>query len=108
MRNGTPTWHPENPGEKLAVKRPDHLINIVRDDEQLTEEVGARLARWASGNAVDPIDAFAKLTARKIKELSGPELQDWWNSTLDERTTLKIPKAREDKMADAVAKKVAG
>lgn len=58
---GVPEWHPELPGEKLAVKRPDHLEKLVPDGEQLSEEIGARLATWARGDG--PKAAVAKPTA---------------------------------------------
>lgn len=46
---GVPTWQPENPGEKLAVKRPGQFEKIVPDGAQLTEQIGAAMARWAQG-----------------------------------------------------------
>lgn len=48
---GVPRWHPENPGEKLATKIPRYLQPFIKDDEQLSEEIGQRLAEWARGGA---------------------------------------------------------
>jgi hypothetical protein len=46
---GVPAWHPENPGERMAVKRPGQFEKIVPDGAQLSEQIGAALAKWAQG-----------------------------------------------------------
>ncbi len=106
---GVPDWHPENIGERMAVKRPDHLAGVVRDGEQLTEEVGARLAVWASGQnqkleakrETSPIDEYAIELQQKIGT-DGLDL--WWTETSQRRLDLEIPAARLAKMEAAVAK----
>lgn len=116
---GVPTWHPEHPGEKIAVKRPDHLADIVRDGEQLTEEVGARLARWATERNERPA---GKPREKSLADIYALELQDmlkaastegkidelnlWWSNTGERRMALNIEPAREEKMRLAVMKVV--
>lgn len=107
---GVPEWYPDGMGERMAVKRPDHLEGIVRDGEQLSEEMGARLAKWASGKVVasaspvDPIDAYAKQLGRNLKEMTWQELSDWWSETEPQREGF--PRDRLDRMNAAVAKKI--
>lgn len=51
---GVPTWNPEKPGERLMVKLPGYFDGIFRDGEQLNEEHGRAMARWAKGDAAPP------------------------------------------------------
>lgn len=106
---GVPDWHPEGIGERMAVKRPDHLEGILKDGEQLTEEVGARLAKWAAGSAkpLSAIDAYAvHLRAQLDSGVTGQALVDWWDDGIAEREALNIPPDRLAKMAEAVAARV--
>lgn len=105
MSAGVPDWHPENPGERLAVKRNDQLAHIVPDGAQLSQDIGAALARWARGApaqpAADPINDYAKRLAAAIKSGDGAS---FWAETEPERGTLAIPDDRLEKMAAAVTK----
>lgn len=73
--NGTPEWHPENPGERAAIRRPDHLEKLVPDGEQLSEEIGARLATWARGDG--PKGAATKPTTHPPLAAQ-PDAVEFW------------------------------
>lgn len=55
---GVPTWNPEHPGERMAVKVPAHLAWIKDQKGPISRETGRRLAEWAKGgNATGRQDA---------------------------------------------------
>lgn len=49
--NGIPTWNPEFPGEKNMAKIPIFFQEIFSKPEQLSEDIGEKLAAWAAGSA---------------------------------------------------------
>lgn len=57
--NGVPEWKHSNleKGERIAVRRPDQFADILRDGEQLSEDMGEAMARWASGSVTIGFDA---------------------------------------------------
>jgi hypothetical protein len=62
---GVPTWQSEEIGERAMIKLP-HWARAMVKNGPLSEEIGAALARWASGNEQPPIvypdqDARAEL-----------------------------------------------
>lgn len=108
---GVPNWHPVNPGEQMAVKRNDQLERIVPDGQQLSQRIGADLARWARGDGsvtktVDPIDEYAKELGRNLKSMDTKSLAEWWSDTADQRKDF--PSDRLARMDDAVAKAMEG
>lgn len=46
--NGRPNWKPALEGERAMVKLP-HQFQSILPGQQLTEDIGEQLARWASG-----------------------------------------------------------
>lgn len=108
MCRGIPNWHPENPGERMAVKRNDQLERIVPDGATLSQEIGARLAEWAQGGVKDhaaekdPVTEYGRELARMLKS-SVKELAEWWSETADYRASISIPEDRLAKMDQAVA-----
>lgn len=106
---GVPDWHPAGPGERMAVKRPDHMEAIVPDGAQLTEEVGARLAVWAMGSdakqtkKLTPIDQYAKKLGQMLTG-DVDKLTLWWAETGETRMALNIPADRLENMTAAVMK----
>lgn len=46
---GVPTWDPEFPGEKIAVKIPKQFEWLRESRGPMTREVGRKLAEWAQG-----------------------------------------------------------
>lgn len=112
MSRGVPDWDPENPGERMAVKRNDQLERIVPNGAQLSQEVGARLAEWAQGGVKtaapepDPITEYGKTLAANLKSMSGGDFAAWWHDTADYRDGLDIPADRLEKMTDAAVEKM--
>lgn len=49
--NGSPTWQSEMPGEKLMMKLPEQFRQTFNRPQQLDENVGETLVRWAEGSA---------------------------------------------------------
>ena len=84
--DGRPTWRPENPGEKQAVKLPRQFRWLEDYDGPLDENVGKRLAEWAKGGgeAAKLDDAWLKSVEERVtrKEITGAE---WQEVTRDER-----------------------
>lgn len=54
---GVPTWAPELPGERIAVKLPAQFVWLRDHDGPINAAVGARMAEWARGGAVVPAAA---------------------------------------------------
>lgn len=50
---GKPTVHPEEKAAAMMVKNPRQFQSIIKPGEQLSEELGQRMARWALGGSVD-------------------------------------------------------
>lgn len=48
---GIPDWSPLDPGSELITKRPSQFEGVLLDGQQLSEAMGAGMARWASGVA---------------------------------------------------------
>lgn len=107
---GIPNWNPENPGEKMAVKRNDQLARIVPDGAQLSQKIGADLANWARGGAVsvtiDPVTEYGKTLAANLKSMNSTELGEWWSETAPSR--VDFPDDRLAKMDLAVSKALEG
>lgn len=51
---GIPDWRVTDPGTEMVVKRPAQFEQIMRDEKQLTEDMGEAMARWAQGAVVAP------------------------------------------------------
>lgn len=46
---GTPSWASDNDAEQAAMKLPEQFESLFADAPQLSEDIGRRLAEWASG-----------------------------------------------------------
>jgi ABC-type oligopeptide transport system ATPase subunit len=46
---GVPTWHSEEVGERTMIKLPEQFRWLAERNKPLDEQIGAGLARWASG-----------------------------------------------------------
>lgn len=49
MSDGKPDWKPNLPAEKLLVKNPQHMREMLTKYPQLNEDLGELIARWANG-----------------------------------------------------------
>lgn len=50
--NGVPAWQSEFSGERAMMKLPEQFKPIFAKPEQLSEDIGEKLARWAAGAPV--------------------------------------------------------
>lgn len=48
---GVPDWTPLEPGSELVTKRPSQFEGVLKPGAQLSEEMGAAMARWAMGTS---------------------------------------------------------
>lgn len=54
---GVPTWAPELPGERIAVKLPKQFEWLREHRGPIDRRVGAKLAEWARGGSAKPVAA---------------------------------------------------
>lgn len=64
MANGRPTWDSNEPGEKQIIKLPQEYRDIFSSNPQLSEDVGEKLARWASAGVTQKVPTADELIAR--------------------------------------------
>jgi len=57
--NGVPNWAPNEPGEKIMLKLPEHLEGVFKNKGPLSEDTGEALAKWAEGDGKDSPDLEA-------------------------------------------------
>lgn len=109
---GVPTWTSEHPGEKAMMKIPAQFRGIIdRPGQELTEDIGARLAEWARGVVPEArkVDIETLALARDAARGGSDVFKTWWKgATADERadaTTiideLKQLRAEADAEQDA-------
>lgn len=60
--DGVPTWQSDKPGEALTIKLPLQFRPFFSGKQQLSEDIGEKLARWAAGD-----DALAPATKKEIR-----------------------------------------
>jgi hypothetical protein len=51
---GVPTWRPDLPGERMMAKLPKQFGHIFKENQQLSEDIGEQLAKWARGGHQEP------------------------------------------------------
>lgn len=115
--DGVPTWESKYPGERLSMKCP-RQFEWVKQEGQITEAVGQKLAEWAKGTsapkkpasapekrpAVDDFDAdgFLSEVAKFVREVTeGSVLETWWNSPVTTAKRKKLALADQEKSARA-------
>jgi ABC-type dipeptide/oligopeptide/nickel transport system ATPase subunit len=103
---GIPTWKPDNPGEKMAVKLPVQFKDMIRDGEAITEDLGMRLATWAKGDAPKaPESAPVKLSDFQFALATCDTVDDlkatWkdYETRINEADLLDAQKAYKDQLA---------
>ena len=80
---GTPTWNPVLAGEKQMTKLPSYLSTVLNPGgngtgQQLSEDIGEAMAKWASGDDVFGNTLEAIQSASTLAELDAikPRLQE--------------------------------
>lgn len=101
--DGVPSWHPENPGERQAVKLPMQFRWLDEQGGPMDEDIGEKLAKWASGGTkptpADPISDYGRELQAAIK--AGDAVK-FWTDTAERRAALNIPAERLGNMQKAV------
>lgn len=62
--NGVPTWRSDEIGERMMIKMPEQFRALLGDGQQLSEDIGAKMAQWAAGGAVN---RYSELVAEMRK-----------------------------------------
>lgn len=77
---GVPDWSPLDPGSELVTKRPEYFEDILRPGEQLSEEMGAAMARWAQGQKKPPAQELGERALELItlinESMAAEELEE--------------------------------
>lgn len=92
--NGVPLLQPTVPGEKLVVKNPEQFRDWFKDGDQLSEDMGEKLARWAQGgDGADPVDTlvsdYARCTDAKAFENLKARRDELWKKPHPRKHLLK-------------------
>lgn len=122
--DGKPTWESDRPGERLAIKIP-RQFRWVREEGQITEAVGVKLAEWAKGTAstkkparapdFDPDGFVTEVSTFANDATEAATLDTWWNSPETTARRKSLAAVDQDKsqfvrslVADRIGELVAG
>lgn len=103
--NGVPVLQSGFEGEAAMIKVPGQFRQLFAQPQQLSEDIGEALARWAAGTAAPPQLTAAELLRRyeacsdaaTLRTLEGTRRALWPKTKADEKTALK--KASDDAQA---------
>lgn len=110
--DGYPQWHPDEPAARLLIKAPSQFRELLLGSKsQISEEMGAAMARWANGGApplastTSPVDiAIAQIECC----MDGAELDALRNKTMPIfRKASSQDKSRMSSAMDAARERVA-
>ena len=95
--DGVPTWQPKHEDEKQLIKLPQQFREMFTKREQLSEDIGEQLARWAAGTP-PPAPPTTELVARyamcedpeTLSTLENARSVLWPTLSKDEKTALKL------------------
>lgn len=74
---GVPSWQPEEKGERAIIKLPGQFRSIFAAKEPLSEDIGEKLALWASGGvASKPPASAASTTVMQADPITDDEWED--------------------------------
>ena len=108
--NGVPTWNPIEVGEKMAARRPEQFLSILRDGQQLSEDMGEAMARWAAGDPVTsprPATTQRQAPASTARPASTSTEQAAPDSIIEAvRAATTVPEV--DELAKSIATRSAG
>lgn len=100
---GVPTWESDKPGEHAAIKLPGQFKDLFPAGEQIGEDQGEALAKWAIGGAkpgkrASNIDIDALMLAGEAASRKGTEaLATWWKTLDKAEKRLVVTKKDEPK-----------
>lgn len=95
--DGVPTWQPVHDDEKHLVRLPMQFREMFTKREQLSEDIGEKLARWAAGTPPAPPPS-TELVARyamcqdheTLLTLESVRAAMWPTLSKDEKAALKL------------------
>lgn len=112
--DGVPLLLPPNPAERLLVKNPRQFRDWFVEGEQLSEEMGERMARWAAGEKLDPVGPplasdYSTCDGPTYKKLEERRKRHWNSLPATERAELEAAKKRAfDRLSAQVSKSNSG
>lgn len=90
---GTPTWNPEHEDEVAMTKLPEDFLPIFAERQQLSEDIGQKLAIWAAGDGLSVSGMLSRYSdctnAAALAALEADRQALWKTATKDEKTALK-------------------
>ncbi len=115
--DGVPTWRSEMPGEKQLIKIPEQFRDIFAKPEQLSEDIGEKIARWAAGTSAPVVKSGGELVAgyaacsdpATLRALEDVRRTSWERLSADDKKRVKaasdearvrIERALEDGASD--------
>lgn len=96
--DGVPTWQSDMPGEQQIIKLPEQFRPLFPSrKEQLSEDIGQRLAEWAAGTGAQPAKSGADLLAEyaacsdpaTLGRLEDARKSAWSSLSADEKKRVK-------------------
>ncbi len=77
--NGIPSWTSDNADERAMMKLPEQFKTIFAEQKQLDEEIGVKLAQWASGTRPIPtVEEYAACKdAAALEDLEKRRQENW-------------------------------
>lgn len=64
--DGVPTWKSDMPGEAQTIKLPEQFRSFFTDKQQLSEDIGEKLAKWAAGSGAAAAPTADEMIARFV------------------------------------------
>lgn len=95
--NGFPTWQSDYEDERAMVKLPQQFRPLFQKSEQLSEDIGEQLARWAAGEGqkapVDIDDLLKRYAAcsdaATLRTLEEERKSVWMSAAKDAKVALR-------------------
>lgn len=105
--NGVPSWASEYADERAMMKLPEQFKEIFAEQKQLDEEIGVKLAQWASGTPPLPTvsEYDACNDAATLDRLEARRSANWRATPAAAKAALK---AASDEASKRVAKVLGG
>jgi hypothetical protein len=76
MSDGKPNINPTDPGTRRVAKLPGQFRGIITGKEQLSEDIGEKMAKWYSGEAVAPVTEKKQVAEKKATDKQRGNLEE--------------------------------
>lgn len=106
--DGYPTWRSEYEGEQNMMKLPEQFRGMFASNVQLSEDLGAQMAKWASGADAVAVTSAADLLARyaacsdaaTLRALEDARGGVWGKLSKDDKAAVKAASEAAKKRVD--------